>query len=123
MNTSLESQIAAIVGPNGLITAETDMAPYVDEWRGTARGKARMVVRPGSTQEVAAVVKLCSDQGVAIVPQGGNTGLVHGAQTDTSGTQVIINLSRMNRIRALDAINFTMTVESGVVLKTIQEKA
>jgi FAD/FMN-containing dehydrogenase len=87
------------------------------------RGKALAVVRPASTQEVARVVKACAAAGTCIVPQGGNTGMVVGATPDTSGTQVVLSLSRMNAIRAIDADNMTMTVEAGCILQTVQDAA
>ena len=120
---SLAARIAAIVGPAGVITEDDAMTPYVTEWRGRFHGRARLVVRPASTEEVAQVVRLCAAEGVGIVPQGGNTGLCEGAMPDESGRQVVVNLSRMNRIRHLDPLDFTMTVEAGVVLQTLQEKA
>ena len=120
---SLVSRLAAIVGRNGLITDRAQLEPFETEWRGRYKGKARLVVRPANTDEVAAVVKLCAAEGVAIVPQGGNTGLCEGATPDASGEQVVLSLARMNNIRAIDPLDFTMTVEAGVVLQTIQEKA
>ncbi len=123
MTEDLLSRIRAVVGPNGLLTEPSEMAPFLEEERGLYHGAARFVVRPGSTAEVAEVVKICAAEGVAIVPQGGNTGLCGGAAPDTSGQQVILSLSRMNKIRTIDPVNFTMTVDAGVVLQTIQQKA
>jgi D-lactate dehydrogenase (cytochrome) len=120
---SFISRLAAIVGRSALITERPALDPYETEWRGRYHGRARLVVRPGSTEEVAAVVRLCAAEGVAIVPQGGNTGLCEGAMPDQSGEQVVLSLARMNRILAVDALDFTMTVEAGCVLQTIQEKA
>ncbi len=123
MTQDFLARIAAVVGPHGLLTDASEMAPYLEEERGLYHGAARAVVRPGSTDEVAAVVGLCAEQGVGIVPQGGNTGLCGGAAPDTSGTEIILSLSRLNKIRALDPLNFTMTVEAGVILQTVQETA
>jgi len=123
MTQDLLSRIAAVVGPHGLITDPTEMAPYLEEERGLYHGHARMVVRPGSTAEVAEVVRLCAEAGIGIVPQGGNTGLCGGAAPDVSGHQVLGSLSRMNHVRAVDPLNFTMTVEAGVILQTVQQKA
>jgi D-lactate dehydrogenase (cytochrome) len=117
------ARLAAIVGQSGLITDRAALDPYETEWRGRYHGKARLVVRPGSTEEIAAVVRLCAAENVAIVPQGGNTGLCEGATPDESGEQVVLSLARMNKIRALDPLDFTMTVEAGCILQTIQEKA
>src|SRR5690606_32739851 len=81
------------------------------------------VVRPGGTEEVAAVVRACAAHGTPLVPQGGNTGLVGGSVTDGSGTQVLLSLQRMNRVRAIDPANLTMTVDAGCVLQAVQEAA
>jgi FAD/FMN-containing dehydrogenase len=80
-------------------------------------------VRPGNTEEVAAVVRACAAAGAPLVPQGGNTGLVVGSTPDASGTQVVLSLQRMNRVRAIDAANLTLTVEAGCILQTVQEAA
>ncbi len=88
------------------------------------QGKALAVVRPGSTQEVAAVVKVCAAAGVAIIPQGGNTGLSVGSTPDASGTQVVLSLTRMQRRSArVDADNLTITVEAGCILQNLQQAA
>ena len=100
-----------------------DPAGFLIDWRGAYSGTAAAVVRPGSTAEVAAVVALCRELGVAVVPQGGNTGLCGGAVPDASGRQVVLSLTRLRRIRDLDAANSTITVEAGVVLRTVQEAA
>ncbi|HXP95902.1 MAG TPA: FAD-binding oxidoreductase [Telmatospirillum sp.] len=123
MTEDFLASIAAVVGPQGLLTDAADIAPYLEERRGIFHGRARAVVRPQSTADVATVVRLCAEHNVGIVPQGGNSGLCGGAAPDASGTQVILNLSRLNKIRAFDPMNFTMTVEAGVVLQTVQETA
>ena len=102
---------------------EGDLSAYEQDWRKRIRGKALAVVRPGNTQEVAAVVKACAHAGVSIVPQGGNTGLVVGGIPDESGTQILLSLQRMNAVRAIDAANLTMTVEAGCVLQAVQQAA
>lgn len=116
-------QIIAIVGASGCLTEATDIEPYLDEERGLYRGATSLVVRPGSTQEVAAVVKLCADAGTGIVPQGGNTGLCGGGVPAESGAEIILALGRMNAVRDIDATNFTITVEAGCILADIQTKA
>ncbi|MBI5257340.1 MAG: FAD-binding oxidoreductase [Burkholderiales bacterium] len=107
----------------GQVLHEGDLTAYELDWRKRWRGKALAVVRPGSTAEVAEVVRLCAAHGASIVPQGGNTGLVGGGVPDTSGTQVVLSLSRMNRVRAVDAANLTITVEAGCVLQALQQHA
>ena len=88
-------ELKDIVGPKGWISTSDDLEPHVTEGRGTLRGEAAIMVSPYSTEEVAAVVRVCAAAGVSIVPQGGNTGLCGGAIPDDSGTQVILNLSNM----------------------------
>jgi FAD/FMN-containing dehydrogenase len=119
---TLSSKLAAIVGPAGCVSVE-DSAPYLQDRRGRFEGKALCIVRPSSTQEVARVVTACVEAGVSIVPQGGNTGLVTGSVTDTTGEQVLLSLSRMNIVREVDPLNFTMTVEAGCILQDLQTAA
>jgi FAD/FMN-containing dehydrogenase len=107
----------------GHVLVDGDLTAYELDWRRRLRGRALAVVRPGSTDEVAAVVKACIAHGAAIVPQGGNTGLVGGSIPDASGTQVLLNLGRMNRVREIDAANLTLTAEAGCVLQAVQEAA
>jgi len=122
MSTLLE-RIRDIVGPAALISAPQEVAPYATDWRKRYRGIAAAVVKPATTAEVAAVVRACDESRTAIVPQGGNTGLCGAATPDASGSQIVLNLSRMNRIRAIDAHNNTMTVEAGCVLVNLQKAA
>ena len=119
---NLLETLRAAVGPAQVLT-DGDLSAYELDWRQRYRGRALAVVRPGSTAEVAAVVKACAAFGTSLVPQGGNTGLVGGSVPDASGTQVLLNLSRLNRIRAIDAANLTMTVDAGCVLQAVQEAA
>jgi len=114
--------LRAAVGAAHVLT-EGDLSAYELDWRQRYRGRALAVVRPGSTLEVAQVVRTCAAHGAGIVAQGGNTGLVGGSVPDASGTQVLLNLARMNRIRATDAANLTMTVEAGCVLQAVQDAA
>lgn len=123
LHEKLIRDIEQIVGPSGLITDAERMQSYLSDWRNAYTGKAAMVVRPASTEEVAAVVRLCHQAGVAIVPQGGNTGLCGGSIPDQSGAQVVLSLTRMNAIRAVDTGNETITVEAGVILQNLQEAA
>ncbi len=114
--------LRAAVGPAQVLT-EGDLSAYQLDWRQRYLGKALAVVRPGTTDEVAAVVRACAAHGAGIVPQGGNTGLVGGSVPDASGSQVLLSLARMNRVRQLDRANSTMTVEAGCILQTVQETA
>lgn len=111
------------IGASNVLTSDADMAGYLTDWRRRFTGKALAVVRPANTEEVAAVVRLCNQFRVPVVPQGGNTGLVLGSVPDTSGTAIVISLTRLNRIRAVDTINNTMTVDAGCILEQIQNAA
>jgi len=121
--TALIDEIRAIVGAAGLITSPQEFAPYATDWRKRYAGRPLAVVKPASTAEVAQVVRACAGTRTAIVPQGGNTGLSGAATPDASGEQIVLNLSRMNRVRALDARNNTMTAEAGCVLVNLQKAA
>jgi len=116
-------RLAAIVGARGLVSDPADQRGYVTDWRDNYLGTALAVVRPGSTEEVAAVVRACADAGVAIVPQGGNTGLVGGGMPHETGREIVLSLQRMNRVLEVDPLGYSMTVEAGCVLRTIQEAA
>jgi FAD/FMN-containing dehydrogenase len=117
---TLLAQLGAIVGDAQVLT-EGDLTAYEQDWRKRERGKALAVVRPASTDEVARVVQACAAAQVSLVPQGGNTGMVVGSTPDTSGTQVLLSLRRLNRVRAVDAANLTVTVEAGCILQTLQD--
>jgi FAD/FMN-containing dehydrogenase len=119
-HTQLIESLRQIVGAGNVLT-DGDLTPWVQDWRKRETGKALAVVRPGSTAEVAAVVKACAAARVSIVPQGGNTGMVVGSTPDASGTQVVLSLTRMNKVRTLDAGNLTITVDAGCVLQNLQE--
>lgn len=112
--------IAAIVGRENVVTSEA-AEPYLLDWRGVFSGRARCVVRPGTTAEVAEIVKLCFRNHIPIVPQGGNTGLVGGATPTKAGNAVVVSTARLNRIRDIDTTNDTVTVEAGCILQTLQE--
>jgi D-lactate dehydrogenase (cytochrome) len=115
-------RIAAVVGPRGVV-APADAAPLLRDERGLYRGAAALVVRPGSTAECAAVVRICHDARLGVVPQGGNTGYCGGATPFDGERQVLLSLARLNRIREVDTVGFTLTAEAGVVLARAQEVA
>jgi len=115
--------LKAIVGERNVITDDHGREPFENDWRGQFHGRALAVVKPGNTDEVSRVVQLLAREQIAIVPQGGNTSLCGGSVPDNSGRQVIVNLSRMNRVRGVDPSNNTMTVEAGCVLANIQQAA
>jgi FAD/FMN-containing dehydrogenase len=120
--TGLIQDLARIVG-DAHVLHEGDLSAWELDWRKRSRGKALAVVRPATTEQVAAVVRACAAAGTPIVPQGGNTGLVVGGTPDTSGTQVVMSLQRMHAVRAIDTANLTLTVEAGCVLQSVQEAA
>ena len=121
--SAFAEKLRAIVGDKGLITDDQGKHPYLTDWRDNYLGTALAVVRPATTEEVAAVVKLCATEKVAIVPQGGNTGMVGGGTPHEAGREIVLSLNRMNRVLEVDVIGYAMTVEAGVILKTIQETA
>ncbi|MGO4326817.1 FAD-binding oxidoreductase [Cupriavidus sp. 2TAF22] len=124
--TQLESFLAlcrAALGSQHVLTEDADKAPYLTDWRKRYTGEAVAVLRPGNTEEVAAAVHACHAHKLAMVPQGGNTGLCGGA-TPAAGTEsVVISLQRLNRVRQLDPLNNTVTVEAGVILQQLQDAA
>jgi len=117
------SELVQLVGETHVLIEPALKAQYEEDWRGRFSGVAKAVVRPGSTEELAAVVCWCHEHGVPIIPQGGNTGLCGGAAPDDSATAVILSTERLNKIRAVDTDNDTMVVEAGCVLQVIQEAA
>lgn len=123
LTAQLRDALLRIVGEKGFIEDAHDKQPFVTDWRGLLVGGAGAVVRPGSTEEVSKVVRLCHEHGVAIVPQGGNTGLMGGATPWPAHTGIVLSLGRMNRVLDVDPVGYAMTVEAGCVLQTLQEIA
>ena len=119
---SIAARLAAIAGEAAVLTG-AGMDVHLTDWRGRYSGRARCVVKPASTEEVAAVVALCAQERIPMVPQGGNTGLVGGATPRHDGDEVVINLSRLRRIRELDPANNTLTAEAGCLLVEAQAAA
>ncbi len=116
---TLVNALAGLLGDRCTASADA-MASYLEDERGLYRGEAACLVFPESTDEVAAVVRLCVEHGASLVPQGGNTGYCGGA-TPSSATQVLLNLSRLNRIRAIDPVGMTVTAEAGVILANLHD--
>ena len=126
MSTSLLDTLRQIVGASNVLTHDdptADLSAWEQDWRKRSRGTALAVVRPGTTEQVAQVVKACAAAGTSLVPQGGNTGLVVGSIPDDSGTQVVLSLQRMSAVRVVDPGNLTITVEAGCVLQNLQTAA
>ena len=116
------AEIAKIVGPRGVVDGADAEALLVDE-RGLYHGAAALIVRPASTLECAGVMKICNEASIGVVPQGGNTGYCGGATPFDGANQILLSLSRMNRVREIDPVGFTMTVEAGLVLAKAQALA
>jgi FAD/FMN-containing dehydrogenase len=120
---ALHDLLAEIVGARNVYTDPAETKPYFTDWRRQYAAAAQCVVRPGSTEEVARVVALCAREGIAVVPQGGNTGLVGGSVPTGVRPEIVLSLARMNRIHALDVLNDTITVDAGCVLAAVQKAA
>ncbi len=117
------ARMKEIVGPKGFIDDAADMAPYLVERRELYKGRAAAILKPASTGEVAALMRIAHETGTPVVPQGGNTGLVGGQIPFETGDEIVLSLARMNRVLALDAQNNTLTVEAGVTLAAAQAAA
>ena len=123
MTDDFLARCRAIAGEGHVLTREADKAPFLTDWRGRFTGRARAVLRPADTAQVAQLVAACAQWRVPLVPQGGRTGLVLGGVPDASGSAVVLSLGRMNQVRALDPVNRTMTVDAGCLLQAVQEAA
>jgi FAD/FMN-containing dehydrogenase len=111
------------LGPKGVTTDQQEIEPWVTDWRGRVHGRAPAIVAPGSTEEVAELVRLAAEFRVPLVPQGGNTGMAAGATPPADGSALLLSMRRMNRIRSISAENRLATAEAGVVLATLHEAA
>ncbi|WP_189343121.1 MULTISPECIES: FAD-binding oxidoreductase [unclassified Mesorhizobium] len=121
LSPEILSAMEGAVGRNGIAAEPAGMAKYLGDWAGDYRGEALAVLRPGSVGEVQALMRLCNELGLGIVPQGGNTGLVSGAIDSKGGGLVVLSLERLNAIRQIDAGNFTLQADAGCVLQTIKD--
>jgi FAD/FMN-containing dehydrogenase len=116
-------RLKAIVGEGAWTDDPAEMAPQLREWRNRYVGRTPLLLRPGRAEEVAAIVRVCAEAEVGVVPQGGNTGLVGGQIPSGDGSQVLVNLGRLRRVRAVDPVDNTITVEAGCTLAAVQEAA
>ncbi|WP_248446783.1 FAD-binding oxidoreductase [Sinorhizobium meliloti] len=116
-------ELRSICGAAAVLTDFGDVEPYAADWKRSFSGNPLCVARPASTAEVSQVVAACHRRAVAIVPQGGNTGLAGGATPDDSGVQVLLSLGRMQQIRSLDAVGMTVEAEAGAILQAVKQEA
>ena len=119
----LIDELKSIVGPSGWTSDPDELLPHLTEWRDVFHGETLLMVSPGNTEQVSAVIKACAADNTAVVPQGGNTGLCGGAIPDQTGRQVLLSLSRMNAIRCVSPNDYSMTVEAGCILADAQAAA
>ena len=123
MHSEFLQALAGIVGNANVLTGDSDMASHLVDWRKQYRGAAECVLRPADTDQVAAAVKICAREGVAIVPQGGNTGLSGGSVPVGGRREIVLSLARMNRIRQVDPLDDSLVAEAGCILAHVQQAA
>ena len=123
IDQTILDRIRSAVGDAGVITDENDKAPFLRDERGYYTGTTPMIVRPATAEEVASVVSICNETRTPIVPQGGNTGLCGGATPYEHGGEVLMSLTRMNKVRDIDVLNYAISVEAGVILADVQKAA
>ncbi len=119
----LLDRLRSIVGPQGFLDQPADIAPFNTDHRKLFQGETPLVLRPDSTEQVAAILRLCNEAGIGVVPVGGNTSYCGGATPSADGSQIVVSMSRMRRIRSVDPLNYTMIVEAGCVLAEAQAAA
>lgn len=119
----ITARLRGLLGPEAVLSAPDDVAPFLVDHRRLYQGKALAVCQPADVEGVAALLAWCNDSAIAVVPQGGNTGYCGGATPDESGRQLVLSLRRLNRIRKVDAAGFSLTVEAGCLLATVQAAA
>src|SRR5215510_5966746 len=123
LSTSLLADLRRVVGPQGYLDQAVDIEPFLVDHRKLYRGATPLVLRPDSTEQVSNIMRLCNEARVGVVPVGGNTSYCGGATPSSDGSQIVLSLARMRRIRTLDPANYTMIAEAGCVLAEIQAAA
>jgi FAD/FMN-containing dehydrogenase len=123
MDPHFQRKIRGALDPRSLIDAPAEIEPYLVDCRHLYHGKSPLVLRPGNVAELSTLLALCNDAGIGVVPHGGNTGYCGGATPDDSGNQLVLSLARLNRVRAVDPSNYSITVEAGCVLANVQQAA
>ncbi|HEX4677363.1 MAG TPA: FAD-binding oxidoreductase [Steroidobacteraceae bacterium] len=122
--TTLDRQtLVDIIGPDGILTDAADIAPYLTDHRKLYQGRALAVLVPRSVEEISRLLRFCNENRIGVVPHGGNTGYCGGATPDESGNQVVVSMRRMNRIRGVDALNYSLVAEAGCILADVQRAA
>jgi len=121
--TQLIAEAEQRLGPKGVVTDQSEIEPWVTDWRGRLRGAAPAILAPASTEEVAEIVRLASELRVPLVPQGGNTGMAGGATPPADGSALLLSMRRMNHIRSMSADNRLAVAEAGVILANLHEAA
>jgi FAD/FMN-containing dehydrogenase len=123
LSNSLLADLRRAVGPQGYLDQATDIEPFLVDHRKLYRGATPLVLRPDSTEQVSTIMRLCNEARVGVVPVGGNTGYCGGATPSDDGSQIVLSMARMRRIRAVDPLNYTMIAEAGCVLAEVQAAA
>ena len=122
--TTLDRQtLVDIVGPDGILNDAVDIAPYLTDHRKLYQGRALAVIVPRSVEQISRLLRFCNENRIGVVPHGGNTGYCGGATPDESGNQVVVSMRRMNRIRGVDALNYSLVAEAGCILADVQRAA
>jgi FAD/FMN-containing dehydrogenase len=122
-NETTRQALLEILGSDCILTAAADIAPYLSDHRNLYHGHALAVILPRTTEQISRVLRFCNEHRIGVVPHGGNTGYCGGATPDESGTEVVVSLRRLNRIRSVDASNYSLVAEAGCILKDVQRTA
>ncbi len=123
INSSLLAELRRAVGPQGYLEQAADIEPYLVDHRKLYRGATPLVLRPDRTEQVSAIMRMCNEARVGVVPVGGNTSYCGGATPSEDGSQIVLSMARMRKIRAIDPLNYTMIAEAGCVLAEVQAAA
>src|SRR5690554_6398810 len=123
MSSDVRTALTALLGEDAVLTAAADVEPFLTDHRRLYRGSALAVVQPRSVEQVSKLLAFCNERRNPVVPHGGNTGYVGGATPDESGTQLVLSMRRMYRIRSVDPLNYSLIAEAGCILADVQRAA
>ncbi len=123
MTTFDRQALVGLVGPDDVLTDVADIAPYLTDHRHLYRGRALAVLLPRTVEQISNILRFCNENRIGVVPHGGNTGYCGGATPDESGNQVVVSMRRMNRIRSVDSLNYSLVAEAGCILADVQRAA